>query len=487
MLFNSGVFLVFFPIVLIGYYIIPAKHRYIWLLVASYYFYMQWNPIYVLLLLSSTLVTYFGALIIDKNEEIKIRRLCLFISITINLAVLGYFKYSNMFVDYLNNALKIVGNEAIPWDYSIVLPVGISFFTLQALGYLIDVYRGDIYVEKNLLRYALFISFFPQLVAGPIERSKNLLKQLATPKKFNYENLRKGLMIMLYGYFLKVVIADRLAIFVDSVFNNLEVYQGLYVVVAVILFSIQIYCDFYGYSTIAKGVARTMGIQLMDNFNAPYYSKSVKEFWRRWHISLSTWFRDYLYIPLGGNRKGSFRKYLNIMIVFAVSGLWHGASMAFVTWGVLHGLYQLCGALKDCVIKKLGVSIEDTFSIRLEKQLITYLLVCFAWLFFRANNMFSANSALIAMFSDFNWYVLFDQSLYGAGVSREYFIILLMSLVVLAVVDYQKYVGKDILEVFFRQNWIFRTASIMVLLFAVLLYGCYGTIYDIQQFIYFQF
>lgn len=207
------------------------------------------------------------------------------------------------------------------------------FFTLQSLGYLIDIYRGDIYAEKNYFKFALFVSFFPQLVAGPIERSKNLLKQLNTPKRFSYENLRRGFFLVVWGMFLKVVIADRAAIFVDSVYGNYYTYGGLYIVFATVLFSIQIYCDFHGYSTIARGVAMTMGYSLVENFNAPYFSQSVKEFWRRWHISLSSWFRDYLYIPLGGNRKGLMRKNLNLLVVFLVSGLWHGASFSYIFWG----------------------------------------------------------------------------------------------------------------------------------------------------------
>ncbi|SHJ48790.1 MBOAT family O-acyltransferase [Pseudobutyrivibrio xylanivorans] len=359
MLFNSSHFLVFFPIVILGYYIISSKFRYIWLLVASYYFYIQWNPAYVLLLFFSTAITYVGALVIEKITVESKRKLCLFSVIFVNLAILGYFKYSSMFISYINKILIFADKKEIPWDYSIILPVGISFYTLQALGYLIDVYRKDIYAEHNFLRYALFISFFPQLVAGPIERSKNLLKQLAVPKRFSYENLRRGLIIMLYGFFLKVVIADRVAIFVNTVYKNPSTFNGYYIIIATMLFAIQIYCDFYGYSTIAKGVALTLGISLMDNFNAPYFSKSIKEFWRRWHISLSTWFRDYLYIPLGGNRKGTARKYLNLMIVFCVSGLWHGASMSFVIWGAMHGIYQIVEGLINKTFNKLKERFKD--------------------------------------------------------------------------------------------------------------------------------
>ncbi len=492
MLFNSIEFLIFFPIAVLIYYLLPAKVKYIWLLIASYFFYMQWNPAYVFLLLTSTIVTYTGALILEKVSDVKKRKLCLFCALAVNLVILGYFKYANFFMLYFNRALTIIGRQPLLWDKDILLPVGISFFTLQALGYLIDVYRGDIYAEHNILKYALFISFFPQLVAGPIERSKNLLKQLATPHKFEYDNLRRGLLIMLYGFFLKVVIADRVAIAVDAVYNDPSKYPGFYIVFATLLFTIQIYCDFYGYSTIAKGVALTMGIKLMDNFNAPYYSKSIKEFWRRWHISLSTWFRDYLYIPLGGNRKGKVRKYINLMIVFAVSGLWHGASISFVIWGILHGIYQiiesLCSHAANLVRTKLGQEkSRNTFTDKALKMLVTFILAVFAWLFFRANSMSNAKILLSQMIAEGNWTVLFDKSIFTLGVSEDYFHVLVLSIALLAFVDYRKYRGMDPVSDFFRQKWWFRTLAEVGLLLFVLLFGCYGSTYDVQQFIYFQF
>lgn len=491
MLFNSIDFLIFFPITVFIYYVLPPKVRYIWLLVASYYFYMQWNPAYVLLLLSSTIVTYVGGLILENTETVSKRKICLISVLLINLSILGYFKYANMFMGYLNKAIIIFGRQEIPWDNSIILPVGISFFTLQSLGYLIDVYRKDIYAEHNFLRYALFISFFPQLVAGPIERSKNLLKQLAVPKKFSYENLRRGLLIMLYGFFLKVVIADRIAIFVDTVYDDPVTYTGFYIVIATICFAIQIYCDFYGYSTIAKGVALTMGITLMDNFNAPYFSKSVKEFWRRWHISLSTWFRDYLYIPLGGNRKGTIRKYLNLLIVFGVSGLWHGASLAFVIWGALHGIYQIIESVFSRIFNKLYVEKVNketkTFTNKFLKLVITFALVCFAWLFFRANGLSNAKLVLSEMIHHRNWFSLVDQSIFNMGISRDYWHVLIIAIMILGLVDYQKYRGKDVVERFFIQNWWFRALAVIFMLMYIILFGCYGSTFDVQQFIYFQF
>ena len=525
MLFNTPQYILFLPIVVLIYYFLPRKVRYIWLLIASYYFYMQCNPLYITLLFSCTLLTYVCGRIIDKlrirevqnvqgvgekraddKEDIYPnaagkKKLCFIICILSNLGILAFFKYFQFGIAILNHFLSYIHVSEVSWENDFLLPVGISFYTLQALGYLIDVYRGDIYAEKNFILYALFVSFFPQLVAGPIERSRNLLVQLHTPKAFQYNNLRKGLLLVLYGLFLKMVIADRAAIIVDTVYANSEAYAGFYIIVATVFFAIQIYCDFYGYSTIARGSALMMGIYLMDNFNAPYFSKSVKEFWRRWHISLSGWFRDYLYIPLGGNRKGTIRKYCNLLIVFAVSGLWHGASFAYIFWGFLNGLYQVIGDMIG-EIKKLVVKYhnkwrwiiegwEENTKARFSRELFqtigTFILITFAWLFFRAGGLGNARELLANMLSSNNWYILFDGSIYELGVAKNYMNVLLGSILLLFIVDYHKYHEKDMADVFLRQGWCFRVIGIMALTFTILLYGCYGELYDIQQFIYFQF
>ena len=310
MLFNSMQFMIFFPIVLLIYFAIPQKMKNYWLLAASYYFYMCWNAKYALLLLFSTLVTYISGLLIEKiknsdktlTQQVKLKKMVVGLSFSINLAILFFFKYFNFVIDTVQKAFGFINVELNIPVFDVILPVGISFYTFQALSYTMDVYRDEIYAEKNFCQYALFVSFFPQLVAGPIERSKNLLKQLAVPKKFNFEKAREGLLLMLWGFFLKIVISDRTAVFVDIVYQNYNVYTGWYLVIATILFAVQIYCDFYGYSVIAMGAAKFLGIDLMENFDAPYISKSVADFWRRWHISLTSWFKDYLYIPLGGSR-----------------------------------------------------------------------------------------------------------------------------------------------------------------------------------------
>lgn len=322
--------------------------RYIWLLCASYYFYMSWNPKYALLIAFSTVVTYLSGLligIINENngdsssqlqKSVRLKKWVVAGSFTVNLAILFFFKYFDFALSNVNRILTAVGISMIEKPFDVLLPVGISFYTFQALSYTMDVYRGDVRAERNILKYALFVSFFPQLVAGPIERSKNLLSQVEKAHTFqlwNYNRIANGAVIMLWGYFQKMVIADRVALLVDTVYDKYWLYGSTALILASVLFAVQIYCDFASYSSIAIGAAEIMGFSLMENFDTPYFSRSVKEFWRRWHISLSSWFRDYLYIPLGGNRKGKVRKYINTMVVFLTSGLWHGASWNFVVWG----------------------------------------------------------------------------------------------------------------------------------------------------------
>ena len=498
MLFNSLEFLIFLPIVLLVTFIIPRKIRYIWLLVASYYFYMCWNASYAILLLFSTLVTYLGGLGIEwcKKQpwnEVKIirgKKICVGIGVGLNIGVLCYFKYTNFLLDNLRNLFGIIYIELNIPEVDILLPVGISFFTFQALSYLIDTYRDEIYAEKNFFRYALFVSFFPQLVAGPIERSKNLLKQLANPPKFDVENIKQGVWIMIYGYFLKMVLADRVAIFVDTVYGNYHSYEGLYLIIATLLFAIQLYCDFYGYSTIAVGCARLLGYQLIDNFNAPFFSCSIAELWRRWHISLNTWFRDYLYIPLGGNRRGKARQYVNKVIIFFVSGLWHGANWTFVIWGMLNGLYQMIGEallpIRNRLVKMLQLK-RDSVSHKFMQTVVTFLLFAFSGIFFRAPDMQVAMGVVRNAVASFNPWILVDGSLYTCGLDRKNFTLMLLSIVILFVGDYFKYRGVSLHKKIMQQEWWFRWLVMSGSIVLILLLGIWGSAYNEASFIYFQF
>jgi len=436
MLFHSIDFVIFFPIVVLGFFLIPEKWKNLWLLIASYYFYMNWNAKYALLLFGASAITYAGALLIDRiNGHPKKQKMVLVVALVIIFACLGYYKYTNFMIQTINRLAVDFGYSLEIPKFDIILPVGISFFTFQAAGYLIDVYRGDVEVERNPFRYLLFVSFFPQLVAGPIERSKNLLRQMYHHAAFDSERARHGLCIMLWGYFLKLVIADRCAVIVDSVYSQYETHGFALLFLAAVCFSIQIYCDFMGYSTIARGAALVLGYELMDNFHQPYFATSIQEFWRRWHISLSTWFKDYLYIPLGGNRCSKFRHYVNLMITFLVSGLWHGASWAFVAWGGMHGLFQIIGS----IVKPARVGLEkmlhiptESWPVKLVRMLWTDLLVVFAWIFFRTESMYYALHYIRQMITGgLRWNEMVDGTFYNQGLNPFHTLILVISLLLL--------------------------------------------------------
>ena len=494
MLFNSLEFLIFFPVVTLVYFVIPKKLKNFWLLVTSYYFYMCWDAKYALLIAASTVVTYFSGIFIDKikekyqdkNKQAVYSKMILVGCCLFNLGILVYFKYFSWILDNIN---AVFGRTiALPW--SIVLPVGISFYTFQALGYTIDVYRGEIKAEKNLLRYALFVSFFPQLVAGPIERTKNLLNQLECNEDFNYKNVKDGLLLMLWGFFEKIVIADKAAVLVDNVYNSYAEQEGAVLLVATIIFAFQIYCDFGGYSHIAIGAAKVLNVNLMDNFRQPYFALNIKDFWNRWHISLSTWFRDYLYIPLGGNRCSRLRKHCNLFITFFVSGLWHGASWHYVVWGALHGIYQI---ISDCtkktrqtLLNKLKIK-TDCFSYRLWQRMITFILVCFIWLFFRAGTLTDAVRMCQRIFFELNPSILLGDVLYNQGLSQLQIYYLFVAIAVLLFVDYLHEKGKSVRMFLQQQNLVFRWlvyyAAVFIIVVSVL--QTFGQ--NANTFIYFQF
>ncbi|MDO4333617.1 MAG: MBOAT family O-acyltransferase [Eubacteriales bacterium] len=502
MLFNSIDFLVFFPIVLLIYFILPKKVRYIWLLIASYYFYMCWNPAYIVLLVISTAITYCCGLVTEKlkgNAQISPskRRLGMKLSIAVcflsNIGILIYFKYTNFLIDTVNVLFDAAHIRAVP-AVDILLPVGISFYTFQALGYTIDVYRGDIEAERNPLKYALFVSFFPQLVAGPIERSSNLLNQIheeADHKLWDYKRVTSGLIMMLWGFFIKVVIADRAAVVADTIFDAYEQYQMVGLMVGAFAFAIQIYCDFQGYSTIAIGAARVLGFDLMENFNTPYFASSVTDFWRRWHVSLSTWFRDYLYIPLGGNRCSTWKHYRNILITFGVSGLWHGADWTYVIWGILHGFYQIAEKMLAPLMKKIHARCHTrtaSFGYRFFKVVVTFVFVDIAWIFFRADSLYQAFHYIRRMVTCRDWWSLFDQSIYKMGLDVREWNVLWIALLLLLAVDLLRYIKAESLCEFLSRQWIvFRWGILVLLLFFVVVFGYYGPGFASAQFIYFQF
>lgn len=483
MIFNSLRFLVFFPAVLLVVFLLPERWRQHWLLVSSYFFYMCWNPRYVLLILFATTVSYLAGLLLEKLRDEKLReeklsgrsprtpmlrKLVLGAALFLNLGLLALFKYSP----------------------ALVVAVGISFYTFQSLGYVIDVYRGTVSAERNFFRFALFISFFPQLVAGPIERSGKLMKELEKPVRFLFENARDGLYLMLWGYFLKVVIADRLALFVDTVYGEPERFGGWYLLLATALFHVQAYCDFCGYSTIAMGAAEILGIRLTDNFNSPLLSGSVKEFWSRWHVTLGTWFRDYLYIPLGGSRAGKLKKYRNLMLVFLASGLWHGGDPTFLLWGGVNGLFVVAedalAPLRERAARALHLP-RAALWYRVLRVLWAYFLVILPLFFFRAENLGHARRAFASLRHSWNPGILVDGSLLNCGLDRAEFLLAMACISLLLAADYLKRRKVVIREILQRQAFWVRPLILVCAVCGILVFGKWGPAIETASFIYFQF
>lgn len=387
MFFNSLHFIIFLPTVIFIYYLLPQKYRWFLLLVASYYFYMCWRAEYIFLIILSTLVDYRAGIGIEEATEPAVRKRYLYLSLVINLGLLFSFKYFNFFGNAFNDLFSLINLKFAVPEFKVLLPIGISFYTFQTLSYTIDVYRKKKKAERHLGIFAVYVSFFPQLVAGPIERSTHLMPQFKEEHNLKYANFSCGIKLMLWGFFKKLVIADRAAFLVDAIYNNPENYSGIPLWIATYLFAIQIFCDFSAYTDIARGAAKVMGFDLMKNFHRPYFSHNITEFWRNWHVSLSTWFRDYVYFPLGGSRVNKFRYHFNIMAVFLTSGLWHGANWTFIFWGGLHGFYHMIThqitSLRWTWLKKL----HNLRAVRILEIFITFQLVSFAWIFFRANSL----------------------------------------------------------------------------------------------------
>ncbi|WP_114782701.1 MBOAT family O-acyltransferase [Botryobacter ruber] len=493
MLFNSFEFLVFFPTVVFLYFLLPHRFRWLLLLVASYVFYMFWRAEYILLLIISTLVDYGCSRMMGRysNNDQHKRKPWLWLSLVSNLGILFSFKYFGFFGMAANDLAVLFGIDYAVPALELLLPMGISFYTFQTMSYSIDVYYGRIQPEKHLGRFALFVTFFPQLVAGPIERAGNLLSQLRERHEFNYQQLSDGLKLMAWGFFKKLVIADRLAVVVNQAYNEPAEYSGLGLAVATIFFSFQIYCDFSGYSDIAIGAAQVMGINLMQNFRRPFFARSVREFWSRWHISLSTWFRDYVYIPLGGNRVVKWRWYYNLFLTFVISGLWHGANWTFLIWGALHGFYLLFAIQTEPQRNKLVYLLKVDKQPKLYTILqigTTFALVSLAFLFFRANTVTDA------------WYILNKMVVNApqelAGLMRQsiaiqkvilfdsylkFFYMLLMIGLLLTVEKIQSVIS---IRAYLREKPLVVRWSLSYLLILVILFlGAFET----NEFIYFQF
>lgn len=474
MLFNSFAFLIFFPLICFLYWTIRAigrekslTLRNALLLIGSYYFYMCWQPKYALLLFLSTVVTYGAAIVIDRCKSQGKKKFYLGSAIALNLLILFFYKYYGFVTDTIVSILSLLGISMNIPGLDLLLPVGISFYIFQALGYSIDVYRGDVKPEKNFLTYALFVSFFPQLVAGPIERSTNLLKQFKEDHSFNYDFAMSGFKLMLWGYFLKLCVADQAALYVDRVFNSLDSHEGYSTLIASFMFTLQIYGDFAGYTFISIGCARILGFSLRDNFKRPYFAVSITDFWRRWHISLSTWLRDYVYFPLGGSRTTKQKTYRNLLITFGLSGLWHGANWTFILWGFLHGIIM-------CIERALGYNKKEWQSMRKAIHIVvTLLLANLAWVLFRADSISDAYKAFIQMASP-SGTTLIDIKVAVSSIG-------IVSCIVFV---------KEFIEEFYP-NALRKYENSLVTnyvwpLFLLLCIGCFG-VFEGGQFIYFQF
>lgn len=474
MIFNSYIFFIFLGIVLPIFYILPNKgSKNAFLLISSYIFYGYWDWRFCSLLAISTIIDFFICKQLFKTTGEKERKWLLSISLFTNLGILAFFKYFNFFIDSFQEICQNFGCNVDYLHLNIILPVGVSFYTFQELSYTIDVYRKKLNPTNNIIDFALFVAFFPQLVAGPIERAKSLLPQLSVKLKPSKEQVSQGAVLIVMGLFRKVMIGDTAGRFVDHIFGNLEMYHSAEILSALFLFSIQIYADFSGYSHIARGTAKLFGVELMKNFEQPYLSRNITEFWRRWHISLSTWLRDYLYFSLGGNRKGESRKYINLFLTMLLGGLWHGASWNFVIWGGLHGLYLTIHKMinRD---KKIDTENIRKFSIKIILNIIfTYLLVLFTWLFFRST---SWNSTVLFFQKVFYW----EASEYSFMLIK---IVLVFSLLTL-ILDLLEYTTA-------RHTFILKIKSkaIVTGILAAMLIICFIYMFQVEPlpFIYFQF
>ena len=486
MLFNSFEFLLFFPIVTILFFVMPHRFRWSLLLTASCFFYMFFIPVYILILFGTIIIDYFAGIYLEKTVDPKRKKIYLICSLIANIGVLAVFKYYNFFLDNINEFSLELFDKATALRYlGIALPIGLSFHTFQAMSYTFEVYYGRQKAEKHFGIYALYVMFYPQLVAGPIERPQNILHQFHQKQSFDYQRFSSGLQMMIWGLFKKVVIADNLAGLVNTAYTNPEDHTGMTLLLTSYFFAFQIYCDFSGYSDMAIGAARVMGYDLMENFRTPYLSASIKEFWSRWHISLSSWFRDYLYIPLGGNRVGKSRWLLNLFLVFLISGIWHGANWTYVVWGALHGIFLMVAIVKDDFLEKRKINFfKKNKLLHVLNVFITIQLVCFAWIFFRANSIQDATTIIHKIgYGEYSIQTFIESISTLAdnpkNFSRILFIMLLMGIFYVIDPFVDKIIkGKILLSKPYMKYLLY---SFMVA--SIILFGFFGEV----SFIYFQF
>jgi len=453
MLFNSIPFIIFFPIVVLMYYLIPTKIRYVWLLVCSYFFYMTQSSSFVLFLIISTLTTYLAGILLYKCEKSALKNLIVAFTFSLNIGFIVFFKYTNFFMD-------LIGSDK---HFNLIVPIGISFYTLQALSYVMDCYRKKMEPEYNLLRYALYVSFFLTLLSGPINRGRDLLPELKCNKSLDLDEVKRGLQKMLWGYFLKLVIAARLTILVDTAYMNADGFSGSSLLLAAICYLFMLYCDFQGYSSIAIGGGRILGIKMNENFLQPFYSTSMGELWRRWHVSLSTWLKEYVYFCLGGNRKGNVRKYINMLVIFLISGLWHGANYTFFVWGILNGFFLIMGNVlidyREIIAQKTGYYRHDRLR-RVLQRIGVYILYAFTMIFFASDSLGQALYIIKSIVLRFDVMSIFRGEIFslGLGVANLAFAIL-MAVFVMVVDGYCYKYSCDVAALLERIPTVIRWAA----------------------------
>jgi D-alanyl-lipoteichoic acid acyltransferase DltB (MBOAT superfamily) len=454
------------PVALLAYYILPKKHRWLAILLANFCFlWFATKSIEKLVLFVITIVASYGfGRLIEKKKS----KVLLAIAILISSGPLLFTRLLGFVEGYITN----IAAE------SIIIPLGLSFYSMQLIAYLVDIYKEKIEAQKNLLKYALFLSFFPQIIQGPIPRYEQLENQLLEGHAFDDRKFMRGIQLIIWGFFLKFMIADKAGIVVDTVFDGFEGYRGFFILVAGVLYSLQLYTDFLGCVTLSQGMASLFGVELVDNFNHPYFADSIKDFWRRWHISLSSWLRDYIYIPLGGNRKGALRKNINLLATFVVSGIWHGGGFKYLFWGMMHGIYQVVESLVPYFSRKF------TGPAKAFRVLINFFLVMIAWIIFRADTLRIGLRMIYRMVSKFNPWILFDGSLYNLGLHEKEWKVLFVSLLVLLYVSRKQEKGVVLRDVFETYNMAFRWVIYIGAIVTIWVFGTYGLGYNANDFIY---
>ncbi len=470
----SFVFYAFVAASVLVYYIVPVRFRWVVLLAGSMYFYCRLvkDVRTLLIFLVSVLLGFAFGLLIEKQRN----KVTLFFAVFISLFVLIGLRFTDFFP-----AVR-AWRDGFDW----LVPVGVSFYSLQLAAYLADVYRGKISAQRNPLKFVLFISFFPQIIQGPVPRYEQLGEQLFRGNRYDSRNIIKGIQLIIWGFFLKLMIADKAAVIVNTVFDNYERYEGFYILVAAVLYSIQLYTDFLSCVTLSQGTAQLYGISLVNNFDHPYFSTSIQEFWRKWHMSFSFWLRDYIYIPLGGNRKGKFRKYVNLILTFAVSGIWHGGNLRFLFWGILHAVYQIVGGLtygvRNRLYERAGIKADSWFRKGI-KMFVTFYLVMLGWIIFRAERLKAGIWMIRSMFCKFNPWIFFNDALFKLGLDWKECVVLFASVVVLAVVSFLQ-CRFELREKILEQNLVVRWTIYLAAVWVIWIFGTYGYGFNAQDFIY---